>query len=175
MFIRTPYGANPAFTNSQQYKELSADGYVFVFQDIRGRYASEGQFVMVRSPRNRKDPKAIDESTDAYDSIEWLVKQIPNNNGRVGMRASVPRLMTVMAMLILIRRSKPSRKRLLDMFPGDDLSQWRSSELRLRVRLANGDQQERRYSSSTAMTPTPGFSASVVSPTSTRNTSTARS
>ena len=48
------------------------DGYIFVFQDIRGRYKSEGQFVMFRLPRDKSDPKAIDESTDTYDTIAWL-------------------------------------------------------------------------------------------------------
>src|ERR1700722_2764707 len=57
----------------------------FVFQDIRGRFGSEGQFVMQRDPRDTKDSKSIDEGTDAYDTIDWLVKNVPNNNGRVGI------------------------------------------------------------------------------------------
>ena len=64
--------------------ELAADGYIVVRQDIRGRFKSEGQFVMLRQPRDRKDKKAIDESTDTYDTIDWLLKNTPNN-GRVGM------------------------------------------------------------------------------------------
>ena len=68
------------------YGFLVKDGYIFVYQDIRGKFKSEGEFVMQRAPRvDRKDPKAIDESTDAYDTIDWLLKNIPNNNGRVGM------------------------------------------------------------------------------------------
>src|SRR5258708_23528381 len=66
---------------------MFADGYVFVFQDIRGRYGSEGQFVMNRPVHDASNPKGVDESTDTYDTIEWLVKNVPNNNGRVGTAA----------------------------------------------------------------------------------------
>jgi uncharacterized protein len=127
LFVRTPYGANPAFTSNSavqfQYKELVADGYIFVFQDIRGRYQSEGHFVMVRAPRNRQDPKAIDEGTDAYDAIDWLIKQLPNNNGRVGMLGiSYPGWLTVMAMLDphpALKAVSPQASP-IDMFLGDD-------------------------------------------------------
>ena len=89
IFLRTPYGIDGrAGALDGSFKELADDGYIFVFQDIRGRYRSEGQFVMQRPARNaqqRRDPKAIDEATDAYDTIDWLVKHVPNNNGRVGM------------------------------------------------------------------------------------------
>src|SRR6202166_4569610 len=63
---------------------MFADGYMFVFQDIRGRYGSEGLFVMNRPVHDPANPKGVDESTDTYDTIEWLVKNVPNNNGRVG-------------------------------------------------------------------------------------------
>jgi uncharacterized protein len=89
LFTRTPYGAtNNKGLNTQltgSYKDFVPDGYIFVFQDIRGRYKSEGQFVMFRVPRDKSDPKAIDESTDTYDTISWLIEHIPNNNGRVGV------------------------------------------------------------------------------------------
>ena len=89
IFLRTPYGVdNRAGSLNAGLKELADDGYIFVFQDIRGRYRSEGQFVMQRPARTgaqRKDAKAIDEATDAYDTIDWVVKNVPNNNGRVGM------------------------------------------------------------------------------------------
>ncbi|MEO6331858.1 MAG: CocE/NonD family hydrolase [Gemmatimonadaceae bacterium] len=101
ILARTPYGlagAPGVFTTS--YAELADEGYIFAFQDIRGRYASEGQFVMLRNPRDKRDPKAIDESTDTYDTIDWLLKNIPRNNGRVGMLGvSYPGWLTVMAML----------------------------------------------------------------------------
>jgi uncharacterized protein len=83
---RTPYGVdNGSGRLDGSYRELADAGYIFVLQDIRGRYRSEGQFVMQRPVRDHKDPKAIDEASDAYDTIEWLLKNVPGNNGRVGM------------------------------------------------------------------------------------------
>ena len=87
LFQRTPYGVGGAGGRlTGGYKELAEDGYIFVFQDIRGRYKSQGTFVMQRPPRPVDSPsQAIDESTDTHDSIEWLLKNVPRNNGRVGM------------------------------------------------------------------------------------------
>jgi putative CocE/NonD family hydrolase len=59
--------------------------YLFVYQDVRGRWMSEGEFVNVRPDIDNKTPKDIDESTDTYDTIEWLIKNVENNNGRVGI------------------------------------------------------------------------------------------
>jgi putative CocE/NonD family hydrolase len=72
-------------TSLADFAEMFPDKYIFVFQEIRGRYSSEGQFVFFRPPRDRSDPTAIDESTDTYDTIDWLLKNIPNNNGRAGL------------------------------------------------------------------------------------------
>jgi len=86
MMKRTPYGVEGGIGQlNGSYRELADDGYIFVFQDIRGRYKSEGQFVMQRPVRDRKDRKAIDEASDAYDTIAWLLKNVPGHNGRVGM------------------------------------------------------------------------------------------
>ncbi len=84
---RTPYGVGAAGARlTGSYKELAADGYIFVFADIRGRYKSNGTFMMQRPPRPLDGPaNAIDESTDTYDTIAWLLKNVPQNNGRVGM------------------------------------------------------------------------------------------
>jgi len=86
---RTPYGISAQDKGYSpklySYAHMFADGYVFVFQDIRGRYGSEGQFVMNRPVHDPSDPKGIDESTDTYDTIDWLIKNVPNNNGRVGI------------------------------------------------------------------------------------------
>jgi uncharacterized protein len=96
---RTPYGYT-FDVYSDAFDELIEDGYIFVFQDIRGRHGSEGQFEMLRPPRHKWIPNAIDESTDAYDTIDWLLKNIPNNNGRAGvMGISYDGWLTVMAML----------------------------------------------------------------------------
>jgi uncharacterized protein len=93
---RTPYGIEGSAGNFNAYfKAMAEDGYIFVFQDIRGKFGSEGTFMMQRPPRLRReaparqaadnDPKSLDEGTDTYDSIEWLLKNTRNNNGRVGM------------------------------------------------------------------------------------------
>src|SRR6186997_1181176 len=102
VFQRTPYGVgqNTAAAVAAALVDLPADGYIIVLQDIRGRFKSEGRFVMLRQPRDRTDPKAIDESTDTYDTIEWLLKNVPGNNGRVGqLGVSYPGWLTVMSML----------------------------------------------------------------------------
>ncbi len=87
---RTPYSCAPygaeAFPNSLFNKYLVQDGYIFVKQDVRGRWMSEGDYDNMRPHiPNKKDKQAIDESSDTYDTIDWLLKNIPNNNGRVGI------------------------------------------------------------------------------------------
>ncbi len=124
IFTRTPYGiAHAGNALRGYYRAFAADGYSFAFQDIRGRYTSEGQFVMLRPPRQRGDPKAIDESTDAFDTIDWLLAHVPNNNGRVGMLGiSYPGWLTLMAMLDphpALKAASPQASP-ADMFLGDD-------------------------------------------------------
>ena len=101
ILTRTPYGiAGSEGALGTSYADLAKEGFIFAFQDIRGRFGSEGQFVMLRSPRDKRDTKAIDEGTDTYDSIEWMLKNVARNNGRVGMLGvSYPGWLTVMAML----------------------------------------------------------------------------
>jgi putative CocE/NonD family hydrolase len=86
LFRRTPYGVPEKAPEEipSSLKELTQDGYIFVFQNLRGRFKSEGVFNL-SSWVDLKDPKATNETTDAYDSIEWLIKNVPNNNGKVGM------------------------------------------------------------------------------------------
>jgi putative CocE/NonD family hydrolase len=125
LLLRTPYGIGDLKPEqlAAALSELAADGYVFVRQDIRGRFKSEGEFVMLRQPRDPKDAKAIDESTDAYDTIEWLLKNVPNHNGRVGMAGtSYGAWLTVMGMLdphpalkAVVPQASPA-----DMWLGDD-------------------------------------------------------
>jgi hypothetical protein len=90
LFERTPYGiSGPKHGYSSmlgRYDAMMPDGYIFVFQDIRGRYGSEGKFVMLHPVHDpATDPRGIDEATDTYDTIDWLVKNVAHNNGRVGM------------------------------------------------------------------------------------------
>jgi len=83
---RTPYGVEGSDGNFVSYlKALADEGYIFVFQDLRGKFGSEGTFVMQRAPRAPGNTAALDEGTDTYDTIEWLLKNVPRNNGRVGM------------------------------------------------------------------------------------------
>jgi hypothetical protein len=86
LFRRTPYGVpeKPPEQMPSSMKELAADGYIFVIQNLRGRFKSEGVFNL-SSWVDLNDPKATNETTDAYDSIEWLVKNVPDNNGKVGI------------------------------------------------------------------------------------------
>jgi putative CocE/NonD family hydrolase len=86
---RTPYSAGPY--GPDQYKggfrgsiNFRKNNYIFAFQDVRGRLMSEGEFEDVR-PQLEKGAKGIDESTDTYDTIDYLVKKVPTNNGRVGL------------------------------------------------------------------------------------------
>ena len=125
LLLRTPYGTGrlDSARMANSVPELTADGYIIVVQDIRGRFKSEGQFVMLRQPRESKDAKAIDESTDAYDTIEWLLKNVPNNNGRAGMAGtSYGAWLTVMgaldphpALKAAVEQASPA-----DMWIGDD-------------------------------------------------------
>jgi putative CocE/NonD family hydrolase len=87
LLSRTPYGVDEWTPVSlhQRASELAEAGYIFVAQDIRGRYKSEGTFVMMRPQSDHSDPKEIDEGTDAYDTVDWLVKNVPDNNGKVGV------------------------------------------------------------------------------------------
>jgi uncharacterized protein len=125
LLLRTPYGIGNA-TGTQiaaSLPELAAEGFIIVQQDIRGRFKSEGQFVMLRQPRDPRDKKAIDESSDTYDTIEWLLKNVSNNNGRVGIAGtSYGAWLSVMAMLdphpalkAVVEQASPA-----DMWIGDD-------------------------------------------------------
>ena len=125
LFQRTPYGVEGAGNRlTGGYAELAEEGYIFVFQDIRGRYKSEGTFVMQRPPRPVDSPAlAIDEGTDTNDSIDWLLKNVPNNSGRVGMlgvsydgwTAAMGMLGAHSALRAVSPQASPA-----DMFIGDD-------------------------------------------------------
>jgi uncharacterized protein len=118
---RTPYGAGGRTSESikRRYPELVRDGYIFVFQDIRGRAKSEGPFIMIRPLRtDRADPKATDETTDTYDTIDWLVKNVSDNNGRVGVfGVSYDGWTTVMAAL----EPHPALKAISPQAPAGDM------------------------------------------------------
>ncbi len=104
LLTRTPYGVENATAADypKSVPELARSGYIFVEEDIRGRYGSEGRFVMMRPMAAHHDPKLypkdVDESTDAYDTVAWLLAHMPGNNGRVGVfGVSYPGFLTMEA------------------------------------------------------------------------------
>jgi uncharacterized protein len=81
-----PYGVDQYLTSLGPSEQFQKDGFIFVYQDARGRYMSEGEFQQVRPfVPTKRTSKDIDESTDTFDTIEWLLKNVANHNGRVGM------------------------------------------------------------------------------------------
>ena len=87
LLARTPYGVDDFDSESvnRDKPELAASGYIFVYEDIRGRYKSEGNFVMNRPIVAHNSANDVDETTDTRDTIDWLLKNVPSNNGRVGV------------------------------------------------------------------------------------------
>jgi len=94
LLTRTPYNAGERVSRAasphlasvvpQMDDTAVAAGYIIVFQDVRGKYGSEGDYVMNRPPHGPWNPTLVDHSTDTYDTIDWLVKNVPESNGRVG-------------------------------------------------------------------------------------------
>ena len=90
MLQRTPYNVRPY--GADQYREnlgpsefFAREKFIFVYQDIRGRFMSEGVYSLLRPHNPNKGPKDFDESSDTYDTVDWLVKNLPGNNGKCGM------------------------------------------------------------------------------------------
>ena len=125
LLTRTPYGVDGTTRRSffADRPELAHDGYIYVAEDIRGRYKSEGKFVMMRPLAVHHDPNATDESTDAYDTVAWLIKNIPGNNGRVGVvGTSYPGFLTMMAGIDpnpAVKAISPQAP-MIDVWIGDD-------------------------------------------------------
>jgi len=90
LLLRTPYGISPYGPDQYRgqispHEEFEKEGFIFVYQDVRGRFMSEGRFVhMTPHVEDKKGNSDIDESTDTYDTIEWLLEHIPNHNDKVG-------------------------------------------------------------------------------------------
>jgi putative CocE/NonD family hydrolase len=82
---RTPYGTDTFLNTIGPSVDFERERFIFVFEDVRGSYQSEGDFVNVRPFNPNPTGKAIDEATDSYDTIDWLVKNVPGNNGKVGV------------------------------------------------------------------------------------------
>jgi putative CocE/NonD family hydrolase len=129
LMTRTPYALRPYGTDnynspSGSFYTFATNTFILVTQDVRGRYGSEGAYVHVRPVNPAKQGKDADETTDAYDTIDWLVKNVPNNNGNVGVFGiSYPGFYSAMAMI----DSHPALKAvspqapISDWFMGDDI------------------------------------------------------
>jgi uncharacterized protein len=133
LLTRTPYNASARAQRSRSpymvsalplFDELfAADGYIRVYQDVRGKYGSEGEYVMTRPLRGPLNNSMVDHSTDAYDTIDWLVKNVPESNGRVGMVGSSYEGFTVVMALInphpALKAAVPESP-MIDGWMGDD-------------------------------------------------------
>ena len=133
VLTRTPYNAKKRAERADSPTMLGvlplADedyvthGYIRVYQDVRGKYGSEGQYVMTRPPIGPLNPTKVDHTTDAYDTIDWLVKNVPGNNGRVGMIGSSYEGFTVVMALLgphpALKAAVPESP-MIDGWMGDD-------------------------------------------------------
>ena len=129
LLMRTPYSAGPY--GADQYRAdlgpsplFGKEGYIFAYQDVRGRWMSEGEFVDMRPHRAEKSrPADFDESTDTWDTIDWLVQHVPGHNGRVGMWGiSYPGFYTSAGIIEAhpaLKAASPQAP-ILDWFVGDD-------------------------------------------------------
>jgi putative CocE/NonD family hydrolase len=132
ILTRTPYNAAAATrsvssslfnTLPMEDEEFVKAGYIRVYQDVRGKYGSEGDYVMLRPVRGSSNPTSVDHTTDAWDTIDWLVKHTPESNGRVGMiGSSYDGFTTVMALLDphpALKAAVPESP-VIDAWMGDD-------------------------------------------------------
>jgi putative CocE/NonD family hydrolase len=133
LLTRTPYNAakraaraespNMLATLAQGDEVFVQDGYIRVFQDVRGKYGSEGDYVMTRPLRGPLNSSEVDHSTDAYDTIDYLVKNVPESNGKVGMIGSSYEGFTVVMALInphpALKVAAPESP-MIDGWMGDD-------------------------------------------------------
>ena len=133
ILTRTPYNAKKRAERADSPTMLGvlplADedyvthGYIRVYQDVRGKYGSEGEYVMTRPPIGPLNPTKVDHVTDAYDTIDWLVKNTPGNNGRVGMIGSSYEGFTVVMALLAphpaLKAAVPESP-MIDGWMGDD-------------------------------------------------------
>ncbi|MBA3683576.1 MAG: CocE/NonD family hydrolase [Bacteroidetes bacterium] len=130
LMVRTPYSCFPygkdKFSSrlfTTHWANYVKENYIIVMQDVRGRYMSEGEFVDVRPFIENKKGKEFDEASDTYDAIEWMLKNIPNNNGNVGVFGiSYPGFYSTMAALSnhpALKAVSPQAP-VTDWFLGDD-------------------------------------------------------
>lgn len=147
LFQRSPYGSPDAAPGRvpNSWASLVRDGYIFVFQDMRGRFKSEGS-TFTLSTEVKTGKGAIDEATDAYDSIDWLVKNVKPNNGKVGMwGVSYPGFTAAVA----LAKPHPALKATspqaawIDYWKNDDLHRWGAMRLTYASDWVNGLQADK--------------------------------
>ena len=133
MLDRTPYSADKATSKAfgplpenilgVLSSELVRAGYIVAFQDVRGKYRSEGDYVMNRPLKGPLNPTAVDHSTDAYDTVDWLVKNVPESNGKVGTIGTSYDGFTALMSLVnphpALKASVPINP-MVDVWKGDD-------------------------------------------------------
>ena len=129
---RTPYGIDGSYPKGSQvislsdrfpYYAMAADGYIFVFQDIRGRFKSQGRFEIHQPLIHESQKGAIDESTDTWDTIDWLIHNVKNNNGKAGITGiSYPGWLALVGSVDHHPALKASSEQacMSDLFLGDD-------------------------------------------------------
>jgi uncharacterized protein len=130
---RTPYSADKFTSNNpsqrralilpNSFGELAEAGYIIVCQDVRGKYKSEGNYVMTRPLSGDLNPTPVDHSTDAWDTIDWLVKNVPESNGKVGTMGTSYDGFTVLMSLVnphpALKAAAPFNP-MVDPWMGDD-------------------------------------------------------
>lgn len=129
LLVRTPYSLKPYGVDnysdpSGSFETLAKDTFILVTQDVRGRFGSEGDYVHVRPFNPDKGPRDVDESSDTWDTIDWLVKNVPGHNGNVGLFGiSYPGFYTSMGMIDshpALKAASPQAP-IADWFLGDDV------------------------------------------------------
>ncbi len=129
LITRTPYALKPYGSDNYNdpigsFRTLARDKFIMVSQDVRGRYGSEGTYVHVRPFNPNKGPRGIDENSDTWDTIDWLVKNVPNNNGKAGIFGiSYPGFYAAMGMIDshpALKAASPQAP-ISDWFMGDDI------------------------------------------------------
>ena len=193
LLLRTPYSVKPYGVD--QYRPdlgpsplFAKEGYIFAYQDVRGRWMSEGEFVNMRPHLdNKTGPNEIDESTDTWDTIDWLVRHIPANNGKVGTWGiSYPGFYAAAGMIDAHPAHKAASPQapINDWFVGDDWHRnaarctWSTRSISWPTSDARAPSQPRSSNSSSIMelpTPTSSFSAWDPCPRRTKSTSRGRS
>ena len=159
LLLRTPYSVAPYGPTEVRAKlgpseEFGREGFIFVFQDVRGKFRSEGEFVVLRPYKpEKKAASDTDESSDTYDTIEWLLRNIPGHNGRVGQwGVSYAAWQTVMGMIgghPALKAASPQASP-SDMFVGDDFHHNGAFRLMYAFSWLAGNARPRTTASGTA-------------------------